>query len=71
MTDFNAYIENVKEQLDCNATEYFKDNYITYMYSNEQIDYNLDYFNTSMKNGLSGYKALLFFNDYLKERYEE
>jgi hypothetical protein len=69
-TNFNDYIENVKEQLNCNATEDFKNNYITYTYSNEQIDDNLDYFNTSMKNGLSGYKALLFFYDYLKDKYE-
>jgi len=67
MIDFKNYIENVKEQLICNATEDYKKNYITYSYSNEQIDSNLEYFNKSMNFGLSAYKALLFFNEYLRD----
>lgn len=67
MNNFEEYIQNVREQLYCNATEEFKSNYITYMYSNEQVDSNLDYFNNCMNSGLSGYKALLFFGDYLSE----
>lgn len=62
---FEEYIENVKEQLECNATEEYKLNYIVYTYSNEQIDSNLDYFKKCKKDNLSPYKALLFFSDYL------
>jgi hypothetical protein len=53
------YIDDVKKQLTCNNNSDVE--YITYEYSNEQIDEHLDYFKNSMKNGLSGYKALLFF----------
>lgn len=57
------YIEKVKEQLECNATDYYKDNYITYTYTNEQIDENLEYFKTCLRKNLSAYKALLYFNN--------
>ena len=68
---FEDYIENVKEQLECNATDYYKDNFITYYFSNEQIYDNLDYFEKCMKSELSAYKALLFFSDYLRgERFD-
>lgn len=70
MKDFKKYIENAKEQLDCNATDDFKNNYITYLYSNEQIDDNLDYFKNCMKSGLSAYKALLFLGDFLRGDYK-
>jgi len=59
------YINNVKEQLTCNATEDYKSKYITYDYSNIQIDNNLNYFKQCKDDGLSPYKALLFFCDYL------
>ena len=65
MKDFNSYVENVKEQLYSNATDEYKNNYITYEYSNEQVDNNLEYFKNCMKDGLSEYKALLFFGDHL------
>lgn len=58
-------MEDVKSQLECNATEYHKKNYTTYLYSNEQVDSNLDYFKRCKKLGLSAYKALLFFDDHL------
>lgn len=32
---FEKYIENVKEQLECNATDEYKSKYIVYTYSNE------------------------------------
>jgi hypothetical protein len=66
MDNFQEYIKNVKEQLNCNATKEFKEEYITYLYSNEEIDNNLDYFEKCMKKGLSAYKSLLFFGDYNK-----
>jgi Tfp pilus assembly protein PilF len=69
MKDFEKYIEGAKEQLDCNAAEDYKYNYGTYLYTNEQIESNLDYFRRCMESGLSSYKALLFFNDYLEGDY--
>lgn len=68
MDNFNEYIMDVKSQLDCNATEEFKNNYITYLYSNEDIDNNLDYFERCMKAGKSAYTALLFFTEYLDSK---
>lgn len=65
MKDLEKYIFNAKQQLDCNASEYYKRNYITYDYTEEQIDNNIAYFERCMKSGLSDYKALLFFYDYL------
>jgi hypothetical protein len=67
---FEDYIKDVKKQLTCNASEDYKNNYITYDYSNEQVKTNLHYFKQSMENGLSAYKALLFFGDYLKGEYK-
>jgi hypothetical protein len=67
MKDFDEYLNELKEQLFCNATQEYKDNNITYLYSNEIIDNNLNYFERCMKDELSAYKALLFFNDYLNE----
>ncbi len=67
MNGFENYIERTKEQLCCNATEEFKNKYITYTYENKQIDDNLDYFKKCMESGLSPYKALLFFDDYLHD----
>lgn len=63
MKDFDIYIADVRSQLYCNASEYYKDKYTTYTYSNEDIDSNLDYFKECQKSGLSAYKALLFFED--------
>ena len=61
----NKYIEDVKSQLNCNAINEYKNNYITYLYTNEQIESNLDYFKKCYENGLSPYKSLLFFNEFL------
>jgi hypothetical protein len=68
MINFDEYIEDVKSQLDENATDFHKNNYVTYTYSNELIDNNLDYFEDCMNKGLSAYKGLLFFYDYLSEK---
>jgi hypothetical protein len=67
MGKFDEYMLDVKSQLDENATEYAKSNYILYTYSNELVDTNLEYFEDCMNKGLSPYKALLFFYDYLNE----
>ena len=66
-TKFYDYIEDVKSQLCCNNPGETVE-YITYDYDEEQIDDNLDYFKDCMNRGLSGYKALLFFYDYLNEK---
>lgn len=62
---FDKYIADVKAQLECNASDEYKSEYVVYSYTNEQIDSNLDYFKKQMQSNLSGYKALLFFGDYL------
>lgn len=64
---FDQYMSKVREQLDCNATEEYKNEHIVYMYSNDEIDNNLDYFEKCYNDNLSEYKALLFFYDYKKE----
>ena len=63
---FEEYIEDIKSQLCCNNPKIV--NFITYDYSEQQIDENLDYFKECLDRNLSGYKALLFFSDYLLEK---
>jgi len=64
---FKKYMTQVKSQLTCNATERYKDHFITYTYSNEEIDSNTAYFKHCFKSNLSSYKALLFLSDYIEE----
>ena len=64
------YIDYVKSQLYCNATEEYRSNHITYDYTNEEVDRNIDYFNVCQRNGLSPYYALLFFYGYLSGDYD-
>lgn len=66
---FKEYMIRVREQLDCNASEEYKSQYIVYTYTNEQVNNNLDYFRKCKKQQLSAYKALLFFHDYLEGNY--
>lgn len=63
---FEEYIKDVKSQLCCNNPEIV--DFITYDYSEEEINSNLDYFKECFESNLSGYKALLFFCDYLLEK---
>lgn len=65
---FNEYLEDIKSQLCCNVPNLNEIDYITYDFTNEQIDENLDYFQDCLNRNLSGYKALLFFNEYLSEQ---
>ena len=60
MKRFPEYMEKVREQLECNASEHYKNNYVTYGFSNEYVDENIEYFKESFLKGLSAYKALLF-----------
>ena len=62
------YLKKVKEQLCCNSTAESV-NYITYDYTNEQVYDHFDYFERCKKTGLSPYKALLFFGDYMDGNY--
>jgi hypothetical protein len=61
------YMDAVRSHLTCNASEYDLNNYITYDYTNEQIDDNIGYFRECKIWGLSPYKALLFFYDHLNK----
>lgn len=61
------YMEDVYSQLDEHATEEHKQNHVTYTFSTELVNNNLDYFERCMDRNLSAYKALLFFWDYLNE----
>jgi hypothetical protein len=64
--NFEEYLDDVKSQLYCNASSHYRSNYVTYGYSNSQIEENLIFFNDCFNSRLSAYKALLFFSDYLK-----
>lgn len=68
--DFESYFTDVLSQLICNASDEYKSKYITYNYTIEQVQDNKDYFKKCLKNGLSAYKALLFFSDYLNGEYD-
>jgi len=59
------YIQAVKDKLTCNNDEFCS--FYNFDYSDEDIDNNAKYFVDCMKRGLSHYKALLFFYDYLQE----
>ena len=66
----NDYLNRVKEQLCCNASKEYSENFITYEYTNEQIKNNIHFFEKCKKNGTSPYKALLFFSYYLDGDYD-
>ena len=43
---------------------------LEYTYTDEQIFANVEYFDKCRKSGLSAYKALLFFHNYLNGDYD-
>ena len=67
--EFEDYLEDVKSQLCCN-NDLDKVDYITYNYTEQQIERNIEYFKYCLRQNLSAYKALLFFSDYLEGNYE-
>ena len=71
MDNFTDFLEDVRSQLECNASKEFIENNVSYTYSNESIHENIDYFKDCFQRGLSGYKALLYFGFYLSEKNEE
>lgn len=66
----SEYIKDVKLQLNCNASEDYKNNHITYIYTNEDVNKHINYFEKCQNKGLSPYKSLLFFHDYLNGDYD-
>jgi len=66
---FEEYKESVLGQLECNADDDYKSKYVVYLYDNNDIENNLAYFRDCLTRGLSPYKALLFFRDYLDGEY--
>lgn len=67
LIDFYSYIKDAKKQLCCNMSEEDKKEYICYLYTDDMIDKHIDYFKKCYIDGLSSYKALLFFYDYLND----
>lgn len=65
MRNFDEYMADVFSQLDENVSDEYRGTHITYTYSNNLVNNNLDYFEDCMNKRLSSYKALLFFYDYL------
>jgi hypothetical protein len=65
MRNFNDYIIDVKSQLWDSMSSDSSSDYVSYVYSAELVDNNLEYFKDCMSRELSTYKALLFFEDYL------
>lgn len=67
LQNIDEYMNAVREQLYCNATESYSNKYVTYTYTNKQVQENAGYFKKCMESNLSPYKALLFFDDFLNE----
>jgi hypothetical protein len=63
------YLNHIKSQLVGNVTQAEQAEYGSYNYTDEQIDSNSFYFEHCRDTGLSAYKALLFFHDYLNGDY--
>lgn len=62
------YIFKVKSHLYCNLTNNERMVEVSYDYTDDDIDKNVDYFCDCLNEGLSPYKALLFFYDYLTSK---
>jgi len=55
------YIKDAYSQLECNASDEYKKKYVTFPYSNEDVEINIDYFKKCYINNMSAYKALTLF----------
>jgi hypothetical protein len=69
--DFDRYMDEVRNMLEPNATDDYKEQYITYGYTTDEVDTYIPYFKECMSFGLSPYKALLFFSDHLIDNNDE
>lgn len=67
LLNIDEYMDDVRAQLSCNATESYSNKYVTYTYTNKQVKDNIGYFRKCMESNLSPYKALLFFDEFLNE----
>lgn len=67
---FDEYITKVYSCLCCNITEEERNReYIScYDFTEEEVNKNISYFRECYNSGLSAYKALLFFYDFLIEK---
>lgn len=63
--EFDLYLEACILQLSCNSPE--ENRFITFDYTEKQLQDNLDYFKECFKKGLSPYKALSLFYFALNE----
>lgn len=72
MEDFEKYMTGVYEQLACNVSDEWveKNPYNVFPYSDDDVKNNINYFKECYDAGLSGYKALTFFDMYLKKEYK-
>lgn len=53
-------MEDVYSQLECNASNEYEKMYITFTYSKEEVENNIDYFKRCYNKNISAYKALTF-----------
>lgn len=67
----DEYLEDTKRHLTYYQTEEDLKIYYTYDYTYEQVLENKDYFESCLDRGISTYKALLFFCDYLNDKKKE
>jgi hypothetical protein len=68
---FEKYIEDVKSQLTCNASDEYRSKNITYGYIDKDIDNNFEFFRVMLKCQISAYKALLYFSDYVGQNIKD
>ena len=61
---FTDYLKDVKSQLCCNN---INPDFITFDYTESEIDENSDYFHEMWMKNISGYKALTFLCDELNQ----
>ncbi len=65
------YMADVLSQLTCNVSDEHKGSvHITYEYTSNEINTHAGYFRKCRKRGLSAYKALMYFSDYLEGEYD-
>lgn len=57
---FDKYMEDVYSQLECNVSNEYEKMYITFTYSKEEVENNIDYFKRCYNKNISAYKALTF-----------
>ena len=65
--DFEDYLKRIKSLLYCNATKEIKEENVTYIYNDEEIDKHIKYFEDCFKENLSPNRSLLYFEYYLNE----